>query len=204
MKKIRNIAIVCLVLALCLSMAACGGGEAAGISKTYNLSRSTLLEGIGWYHNENYTLVLNDDNTYELHFITERFGAEDYDMRGLRTIIYVGTYTSAPSADEEPSHLDVTLSPATQISWDQQGKAFTRVQTLKGNFYINTNAWTDAMTTVYDAENGAKGAEEFLAEFGAGWTFTVEDPSLIPDDTTLTYRIVTTPDMGLILEEEVW
>ena len=56
------------------------------------------------------------------------------------------------------------------------------------------------MTAVYDPEGNIKKAEDFLAEFGKAVTITVEDPSLDTEDPTLTYRIVTVPDMGLSLE----
>ena len=58
------------------------------------------------------------------------------------------------------------------------------------------------MTAIYDVENNTKGASDFLAEFGKAMTITVEDASVDPEDTTLTNRIVTLPDMGILLEEE--
>lgn len=204
-KLLRKFAGMALVAGMALGLVACGGnkdGSAATISNTYNLNRAEYIDGIGWYQNETFTLELNADDTYQLYFNTVRFGAEDCDMRGLRTITYSGTYTVADSTDGEPSHKDVTLSAPTQITWDQQGKGFTRVQTLPGNFFINTSEWTDAMTAQYDPEGNSKGAEEFLAEFGVERTITVENPSVSPDDTTLAYRIVTAPDMGIMNESE--
>jgi hypothetical protein len=214
MKKtiFRTLALTLALLALSTGMAACGGsGPAASsgaasapaaIENTYNILRATYIEAIGWYQNEIYSLELNNDGTYHLLYNTNRFGAEDYDMRGLRTIAYTGKYTSKASEDGEPAHLDVSLEAPTQIAWDQQGKGFTRVQTLPGNFFINTSAWTDAMTGIYDPANNSKKAADFLAEFGKAMTLTVENPALDPEDTTLTCRIIGVPDMGLLLEAE--
>ena len=55
----------------------------------------------------------------------------------------------------------------------------------------------DAMTAIYDAEGNSKKASDFLAEFGKAVTITVEDPSLDPEDSTLTYRILEAPELTL-------
>lgn len=201
--KIASLALAALTL--CLTLTACGGagsGSSAGIKSTYNTIRVSHIDAMGWYTDEVYSLQLNGDNTYQLYFNTNRFGGEDYDMRGIRTITYTGKYTSAASADGEPTHLDVSLEVPTQITWEQHGKGFTRVQTLPGVFFINTSDWTDAMTAAYDPSGNAKKASDFLAEFGKAMTLTVEDPSLDAEDTTLTYRIVTLPDLGIAYEAE--
>ena len=204
----RTAGLTLIVLTLCLSLAACGGaapgagGSSAAIDETYNVMAATYFDEIGWYQNEIFSLQLSTDGTYQLFFNTNRFGAEDYAMRGLRTITYTGKYTSAASADGEPSHLDVSLEAPTQMTWDQQGKGFTRVQTLPGNFFINTSAWTDAMGLIYDPEGSGKTAADFLAEFGKAMTLTVEKPSLDAEDPTLASRIVGLPEMGILNEAE--
>lgn len=201
--KIASLALAALTL--CLTLTACGGAgssSSAGIKNTYNTIRVSHIDAMGWYTDEVYSLQLNGDNTYQLYFNTNRFGGEDYDMRGIRTITYTGKYTSAASADGEPTHLDVSLEVPTQITWEQHGKGFTRVQTLPGVFFINTSDWTDAMTAAYDPSGNAKKASDFLSEFGKAMTLTVEDPSLDAEDTTLTYRIVTLPDLGIAYEAE--
>lgn len=203
MKKLSKV--ICLAVAaltLCLCLSACGGGASSSgaIANTYNTIRVSLIEEMGWYTDELYSLQLNDNDTYTLFFNTNRFGGEDFDMRGIRTITYSGKYTSAPSADGEPTHLDISLEVPTQITWEQHGKGFSRVQTLPGVFFINTSDWTDAMTAAYDPAGSAKTAKDFLAEFGKALTVTVEEPSLAPDDTTLTCRIVTIPDLGILYE----
>lgn len=205
MKKIlKALSLALAVVMMMATLAACGsdGGKSGGsanVSKTYNLQGNVnYIDAIGWYHEEIYTLQLNSNDTYQLYFNTNRFGAEDCDMRGLRTIIYTGKYTSAASSDGEPSHLDVNLEAATQIVWEQHGKGFTRVDTLPGDpLFFNTAEWTDAMTASYDPDGNAKGASDFLAEFAKAMTITVEDPSLDTQDTTLTYRIVGVPDLGI-------
>lgn len=209
-KLAKTLCIAISTMLLALAMTACGGSaggskaaasSSAGIDTTYTTIRSSLIEAMGWYTNEVYTLELNTDGTYQLIYHTNRFGGEDLDMRGVRTITYAGKYTSAASSDGEPSHLDVSLEAATQITWEQHGKGFTRVQTVPGIFFINTSAWTDAMTAAYDAA-GSKGAEDFLAEFAKPLTITVENTALDLEDTTLTNRIVTIPDLGILFEAE--
>ena len=53
------------------------------------------------------------------------------------------------------------------------------------------------MTAVYDPAGNAKKAADFLTEFGKALTLTVEDSSLDKEDTTLSNRIVTLPDLGI-------
>ena len=53
------------------------------------------------------------------------------------------------------------------------------------------------MTSLYDPQNSTKGAEDFLKEFGSSFTITVEDPSLVPEDTTLTYRLTDVPELPM-------
>ena len=97
-KSLRKIASLALAaLTLCLTLAACGGGSGsgsgAGIKNTYNSIRVSHIDAMGWYTDEVYSLQLNGDNTYQLYFNTNRFGGEDFDMRGIRTITYSGKYT---------------------------------------------------------------------------------------------------------------
>lgn len=206
MKKplFKTISLVLVSLVIVLGLTACGGagasGSSASIANTYTTIRSSLIEEMGWYTNEVFTLELNENGTYQLYYNSNRFGGEDLDMRGVRTITYSGKYTAQASEDGEPSHQDVNLEAPTQITWEQHGKGFGRVATLPGVFSINTSAWTDTMTGVYDPEGNTKGAKEFLAEFAQPMTLTVEDPSTSPDDTTLSYRIVTLPDTSNLFE----
>ena len=55
---------------------------------------------------------------------------------------------------------------------------------------LDTANWTDAMTTLAFPAGSEDGSADFLAKYGKEITMTVEDPSLSPDDTTLSYRIV--------------
>lgn len=195
-KKFVCMALAAAMLALCLT--ACGEKAPATptpatIDHTFNTMVGSYIDAIGWYDVELYNLTLNKDGTYTLQMTSNRFGAEDYDMRGLRTITYSGTYTSVASADGEPSHFDVTLAAATQIAWDQQGKGFTRVATMPGNFFINTADWTEAMTTLTGTT-----AEEVLANFAKEVTVTVENPAVDPEDNTLSSRFVTLPEALIV------
>lgn len=203
-KNTKTLSLALATAVLALSLTACGGGSSSSgaIKTTYNTIQSEYIDAIGWYANEVYSLQLNDNDTYQLIYHTNRFGAEDLDMRGVRTITYSGKYTSAASADGEPTHLDVSLEVPTQITWEQHGKGFSRVETMPGTFFINTSSWTDQMTAAYDPEGNAKKSADFLAQFGRAVTITVEDPSLDTEDPTLTYRIVTLPDLGVYNGEE--
>ena len=202
MKKFGKIVALALaVMLLALSLAGCGE-SAAKTQNSFNTIRVSRIDEMNWYTVEVFGLVLNSDNTYELTCHTNRFGGEDFDMRGIRTIIYTGKYSIAPSADGEPSHKDVSLEPATEISWEQHGKGFSRVATMPGTFYVNTSNWTQDMSVLYDPDSNTKGAKEFLAEFGVAQTLTVEDPSVDPEDTTLSYRLVTLPDTAALYEAQ--
>lgn len=195
---------LCMVLTLGIgSMAACGGSKAGEMSKTYRSASATLLDGIAWYNVDDYTLQLNDNNTYQLTYDVYRFGQEDMGIRGIRTVIYYGEYSSAASSDGEPAHLDITLKPATRIYLNQQDKGFTRTTDFPaGMITLDTANWTDQMTEVYVKEDGSTGnGEDFLKQYGKEFSVTVEDPSLLPEDTTLNYRIVTIPVLAENLGE---
>lgn len=198
-KLARLLSLALASLTLSLAITACGGtgsaaGKGAAVDKTFTTMRAAYIDAVGWYNNEIFTLELNNNGTYQLYYNSNRFGAEDYDMRGLRTITYSGKYTSAASADGEPSHLDVSLEVPTEITWEQHGKGFSRAAVMPGTFFVNTSAWTDAMSAVYDPAGSGKKAADFLSEFGKAMTLTVEDSSLDAEDTTLSNRIVTLPD----------
>ncbi|MGX8699013.1 MAG: hypothetical protein ACSW8F_03670 [bacterium] len=201
MKKLtRILALSLAVVMLCLSLAACGE-KPATTQNTFTTIRVSRIDAMNWYTDEVFTLKLNSDSTYELTCFADRFGGEDFDMRGVRTLIYTGKYTIAASADGEPSHKDVSLEAATEISWEQHGKGFSRVPVMPGTFYVNTSAWTAEMSAVYDPENSTKGAADFLAEFAKPMTLTVEDPSTDLEDTTLAYRLVTLPDTSDLFDK---
>lgn len=199
--------VVALAIAMTAALTACGGSTkgAGKMTKCYRAANYHVIDAMSWGHTNEYELELNDDDTYRLVVHNYRFGLEDFANRGLRTIIYWGTYTSAPSADEETSHLDVKLAAATRIYLDQQDKAFSRTTDFpSGNLTLDTDAWTDAMSQLYLKEDGANGAAaDFLAQYAHELEITVEDPSLLPEDTTLSYRLVTIPDLSNGVTDEM-
>ena len=109
--------------AMAFSLAGCGGNSGK-MEKTYVLSKASYLDGISWYMDENYTLQLFDNGTYQLDYSSDIFGSDDLGSRGNRVIIYTGTYTVAESADGEASHQDVTLSDVNRIYMEQHGKGW--------------------------------------------------------------------------------
>lgn len=179
-----------------LSFAGCGASGTADVTRTYMVSEATYLDGIAWYSNEDVMLVTRGKDSYELYFKRDIFGTTDPGMKGEKTIVYFGTYTSTPSADGDVSHLDLTLSAPTRIYMEQHGKAFGR-DALAGNLMFDTANWTDAMTTLAFPAGSEDGAKEFLSLYGREMTITVEDPSLSAEDTTLSYRIVSMPEESL-------
>lgn len=174
---------------LALSLAGCGGSK-NDIAATYMISNASYLDAIGWYSNDDVMLVTNADSTYDLYYKNDIFGTTDPGVKGNKTIIYSGTYTSAASADGDANHLDLTLETPTRIYFEQHGKAYGR-NGYATNMMLDTANWTDAMTTVAFPAGSEDGAADFLAKYAPqDLTITVEDPSKAPDDTTLSYRIV--------------
>ena len=151
MKRIniaKTAAAVALSAACILPLTACAGGNtASGITATYMMSEATYLDEIAWYSNEDVMLVTRDKDTYELYYKRDVFGTTDPGMKGEKTIVYTGTYTSTASADGDATHLDLTLSAPTRIYMEQHGKAFGR-DAISTNVMLDTANWTDAMTTV--------------------------------------------------------
>lgn len=193
----KTAAAVALSAACLLPLTACaGGGTASGITATYMMSEATYLDEIAWYSNEDVMLVTRGADTYELYYKRDVFGTTDPGVKGEKTIVYTGTYASAASADGDATHLDLTLSAPTRIYMEQHGKAFGR-DAISTNVMLDTDNWTDAMTTVVFPAGSEDGAADFLSQYGREMTITVEDPSLSPDDTTLSYRIVSMPEESL-------
>ncbi len=194
--KVRNFfkraAVVLMGVVCAVSIAACSGdsGKGGDVAATYMTSSATYLDAIAWYSNSDTMLVTRDDGTYELYFKQDIFGTTDPGMKGEKTIIYFGTYTSEASADGDASHLDLALSAPTRIYFEQHGKAFGR-EPISINVMLDTANWTDNMTTVAFPEGSEDGAADFLTKYGQEISMTVEDPSLYPEDTALSYRIVT-------------
>jgi hypothetical protein len=181
-----------MLTVLCLTACnnAASPAASASMDKTYMVSSNEYLDGVAWYVNNDVMLVTNTDNTYDLYFKSDYFGTTDPGIKGNKTIIYSGTFTSAASDDGEASHLDLTLETPTRIYMEQHGKAFGR-NAISGNVMLDTANWTDAMTTVAFPEGSSDGAKDFLSKYAQSMTFTVENPSLDAEDTTLSYAIVT-------------
>ena len=205
MKKInrRSFLTACAAVAGTAALTACGGSgsSAAAVSssakptKMFDMTTFSLSSGqMSWYFITSYQLILTGSDTYELNYNLNTFGTDDGTARGSRHIIFSGKYTSAASSDGEKSHVDYSLEAPTSILWTQEGKLWTRSW---GNCAFNTDSWTDTMTAAYDAEGNSKKAADFLAEVGSAMTITVEDPSIDPEDSTLTYRILEAPELNL-------
>lgn len=181
------------ILALALLICAIGTAALAAPATTYTDSSAYLVDAVGWYFNNDVMLTLNDDGaTYELQFKMDIFGTTDPGNKGNKTVIYFGNYTSAPSADGDPCHLDITLDTVDRIYLEQHGKGFGRQEIVNYPAVLDTANWTaDYSETVAMCT-----AEEFLAEYAPnaqGLTFTVEDIMLDISNIELSNRFVTMP-----------
>ena len=195
-KSCKKLVVVVACACSVLTLSGCGSSAKSAMAATYMTSSASYLNSIAWYANEDTMLVTHGDSTYELYYKKDLFGTTDPGVKGEKTIIYTGKYTSTPSADGDTSHLDLSLEAPTRIYMEQHGKAFGR-DAISGNCMLDTANWTDAMTTIAFPGGSQNGAQDFLSTYGKAMTITVEDPSLSPDDTTLSYRIVTMPDESL-------
>ncbi|WP_294451153.1 hypothetical protein, partial [uncultured Gemmiger sp.] len=95
----KTVAAGALAAVMAVSMTGCSSSGSGEISATYMLSNASYLDAIGWYSNDDIMLVTNSDNTYDLYYKNDIFGTTDPGVKGNKTIIYSGTYTSEASAD---------------------------------------------------------------------------------------------------------
>lgn len=201
MKKInrRSFLTACATVAGAAALTACGGSGKGGsgkMTKLFTTGTSRYMDSIAWYASDVYSLVINSDDTYELTYQMHIFGATDPGLKALRTIIYTGTCTSAP-VEGETAQITYTLAVPTRIYMEQHEKGVGR-SAIAGTIIIDTDNWNDAMTLAYDPEGNAKKAEDFLAQFGEELTIEVEDPTLSPEDTTLSSKILQIPELALV------
>ena len=186
MKNIVRTLAIALVLCMMASMAL------AAPKSTYTTSSAYLVDAVGWWFNNDVMLVLNDDDaTYDLYFKLDIFGTTDPGLKGVKTVIYSGTYTSASSADGDANHLDITLNTVDRIYLEQHEKAFGRQEIVNYPAVLDTANWTEDYSEVVAMCT----ADEFLAEYSAdvvGGVITVEDVLLDIDNVELSTKIVTT------------
>ena len=173
--------IVSLLVALVLALSVCSAFAEGIADKTYTAQHAGLIEQMGWYTVDTYTLRLHGDGTYELVYRFDAFGSADLDTRGTRTMILTGTWTDADPEDEENSHRDVTLSAAQRVYFTQIGKIFGR---SGGDKIADTDNWTDEMTEKLEMDRDA-----FMATYGPEYVVTIEEPTLDPMDETLIPQI---------------
>lgn len=179
-----------------VTLTACGGSTPT-MTKSFVGTDSAFIDAVGWECSYVTTLKVNSDNTYELTYQNHMYGTTDPGVKGMRTVIYTGKYSQAPSSDGWDTHVDYTLQPADRIYFEQHEKGFGR-STIAGHCVIDTANWDDKMTSLVDPENNAMDAKAFLSEFGETMTVTVEDPALDAEDVNLGYRIITNPELKLV------
>ncbi len=189
--------LIALLAAIVFSMMFIGAASAS-ILNTYTISDTMFIDAVGWYFNNDVMLILNDDNTYTLMFKQDIFGTTDPGIKGNKTTFFEGTYTAAPSADEEVSHLDITLDTCDRVYLEQHGKAFGR-QVLNFSMVLDTANWTEDMTYIAFPAGSADPTAEFIANHNiAGMMLTVEDLQLDMEDVTLVNRILEMPDLTVL------
>ena len=120
MKKYSRIVAV-LVAVVCV-FSCCAVASAAPVKSSYNLSDNHFIDAVGWYWTSDVSLVLRDDTNYELFYREYAFGTTDPGLKANKLIVYSGTYSSVESADDEYSHLDITLDTCDSIYFEQHGK----------------------------------------------------------------------------------
>ncbi len=196
MKTVKRMVLVLLACAMGLTMlSGCGASSKEASRTMYSTNRGGYLESIDWYFNTNYILSVYSDDTYELLVKCGVFRLSG-DPVGDKTIIYTGNCTTAASADGDPTHLDVTINPATRIVMEQHGKCWGRMD-INVNTLLDTANWTDSMTSAAIPESTEDGAAAFLEKYAQSAVFTVQDMSLAPEDPTLVaYEIVGLPDVN--------
>lgn len=189
MKKIHA-----FVLTLVLLVSVFAVASAAPIKSTYNLSGNYFIDAVGWYSTNDVSLVLRDESNYELFYREYIFGTTDPGLKANKLIVYSGTYTAVPSADDEASHLDITLDSCESIYFEQHGKGYGRT-TLNYPMVLDTANWEDYMTDIAFPYGSDTPAESFLEHYSiVGATFTVEDLRLDIDDVTLSNQILVMPE----------
>ena len=190
MKKMTRIAAVALAATMALSTVS----FASPIQSSYNLSDNHFIDAVGWYWTSDLSLVLRDETNYELSYRIYTFGTTDPGLKANKLIVYSGTYSSVESADDEYSHLDITLDTLDSIYFEQHGKGFGR-NPIGFATVLDTANWTDDMTDIAFPYGTDDGAADFIANHDVtGMTFTVEDLRLDIDDVTLENRIVALPE----------
>lgn len=194
-KKLAKILAVVLATALASALAV-GLTACSGSSKTLTGSYSYDTYGevpyIGWKTVESYTLETYSDDSYVLTYKQGSFG-DDFESRGLILTVTTGTYTSTASADGDATHLDLTLSAADTVIRTESGKI-----AQKGMFTLDSEKWNSKMTESYtllagegasfDSDDAAK--EAFIAQFGGGYTVTIQEPSLDAEVPNLFAQII--------------
>ena len=192
MKKYSRIVAV-LVAFVCV-FSFCAIASAAPIKSSYNLSDNYFIDAVGWYWTSDVSLVLRDDTNYELFYREYAFGTTDPGLKANKLVVYSGTYSAVESADDEYSHLDITLDTCDSIYFEQHGKGYGR-NVLAYAMVLDTANWTDDMTDIAFPDGSDDGAADFLANHSIeGAMFTVEDLRADLDDVTLENRIVTMPE----------
>ena len=181
------------ILALALILSVIGTAAFAAPANTYTTSSAYLVDAGGWWFNNDVMLVLNDDGaTYDLYFKQDIFGTTDPGIKGNKTVIYSGNYSSAASADGDANHMDITLDTVDRIYVEQHEKAFGRQEIVNYPAVLDTANWTEDYSDVVAMCT----ADEFLAEYAPnaeGLVITIEDVMFDIDNVELSTKIVALP-----------
>ena len=187
----KKIVALLAALILALSMMSIASAE---IKSSYNLSDNHFIEAVGWYWTNDDSLILRDDNTYELFHREYAFGTTDPGLKANQLVVYRGTYSIKESADDEACHFDITLETLDGIYFEQHGKGFGR-NPLGYAMVLDTDNWTDEMTDIAYPDGSDDGAADFIKNHNiAGIVITVEDLREDLDDVTLENKIVALPE----------
>ncbi len=158
----------------------------------YDKSTYGSIAQMGWLCYNNDFILTFTDGTYLRNVHEEKFGAIDggYEVKGSRNIVTEGTYTMTnESTDGEDGHGDISLSASKRVLLHQHHKGWSRGTDVIGTpLLVDTDNWTDAMTSaVKDTYTDKAG---FVAHFGSAKKAIVSDPTLFPEDTTISYQLI--------------
>lgn len=204
---------IAVVVVCGIMFGGCNSAESATLkgSYTYSTYGELVTTSTDWKIVYHHNIMLYSDGTYTYVYTEEWFGqldsqhaTGDMECKGRSVVIRTGTYTSAVSSEAD-YYLDLTLSKAERIVVNNSNKMFEYGPMTYGTSIlyagsIDTSDW-DASETLRnniiskcgDSASAYASLDAFLAAFGTGYTVTVTDPTLEPENAGLRYVMNTAP-----------
>lgn len=213
MKSTKTLKTVAATLALGIAALGCavfsGCSSASTMEKFYTYASyyNMVTTSTNWYVAYQYNIETYNDGSYVYTYTEEWFGQADsqngegdLECKGRSVIKAWGEYTSSVSSIAD-YYLDLDLSAATRVAISRSGKLYGYVAASRDSWsgYVDTANWDASETQTLIASltdagfEGIDTVEGFLSHYAPGWTVTVTDPSLEPENTNLTYVMNAAP-----------